>query len=64
MKAHEVFEYPEGFVIGMPYCSRGSLADLEPDPTELKDAIRQILEALRYLHEHGFIPRKSNPAMF
>ena len=41
----------------MPYFHRGSLRKSPPRLTELKDAIRQILEALRHLHERGQIHR-------
>ena len=45
MKAHNVFEYPEGFAIVMPHFARGGLAGLMLDPIELKDAVRQIPKA-------------------
>lgn len=41
----------------MPYFHRGSLRKSPPPLTEFKDAIRQILEALRHLHERGQIHR-------
>ena len=64
MKVHEVFEYLEGVVIIIPYFPRGSLAGLKLGPTELKDAVRQILETLHHLHEVGYIMVTSNPATF
>jgi len=46
----------------MPYFRRGSLSQLSLDAIRLKDAIRQILEALRHLHEQGYIHRDIKPA--
>ncbi len=45
----------------MPYFSRGSLRELKLSPNEIKDAIRQILEALRHLHERGKFHRDIKP---
>ncbi len=46
----------------MPYFHRGNLGQLSLDSTQLKDGIRQILEALRHLHEQGYIHRDIKPA--
>ena len=62
MKADAVFEYHDvGWVIIMPYYERGSLTSSHLQPGQIKDAIRQILEALRHLHEHGHIHRDIKP---
>ena len=63
MKAHEVFEYPEGFVIVMPCYTQASLAKKRKmlNPPELKNAIRQILMALQHLHGGEFIHRDIKP---
>ena len=45
----------------MPYFHRGSLRRNPPRLPELKEAIRQILEALRHLHERGQIHRDIKP---
>ena len=62
MTAHEVFEYPEDFVTVVPYYPRGSLFSKGLDSTQLKDAIRRILEALHYLHEGGYVHRDIKPS--
>lgn len=45
----------------MPYFRRGSLRQNTLSQTEMKEAIRQILEALRHLHERDKIHRDIKP---
>lgn len=41
----------------MPYFRRGSLEGVTLELTQVKEAVRQILHALRYLHERDYIHR-------
>jgi len=49
-------------VIILPYCTHGHLGRLSLNSNQLRDAIRQILEALRHLHEQNYIHRDIKPA--
>lgn len=62
LRAHEVFEYEDGFAIIMPYFPRGSLHRATLAPAELKEAVRQILMAVRHLHQNGQLHRDIKPA--
>lgn len=48
-------------MIILPYCIYGHLGQLSLNSNQLRDAIRQILEALRHLHEQNYIHRDLKP---